>query len=118
MHLQLNATFKITLRLVKVVEKRNEIIECLEMDRIREADEDLSINTHLNNFTMKRDEGKLQETTTLKTSKKKSKKEKKSKSKNLPKFDIDKDIDETEVSKNHQVPEKVKQKKKKKFNLF
>lgn len=102
--------------MVKVVEKRNEIIECLEMDRIREAAEDDSINTHLTNFTLKREE-KLEEPCT-KNTKKKSKKEKKFKIKNLPKFDIDKDIDETEVTKVTSQPEKGKQKKKKKFNLF
>jgi hypothetical protein len=34
-------------RLVEVVERRNEIVECLEMDRIREAEEDRSIRSRL-----------------------------------------------------------------------
>lgn len=38
------------LRLVDVVERRNEIVECLEMDRIREAEEDHSIHTQLGLF--------------------------------------------------------------------
>lgn len=98
------------------MEKRNEIIECLDMDRIREAEEDDSINTHMNNFTMKRDENTVIDEPINKNTKKKSKKEKKLKTKNNPKHDLDKDIDETEVIR--QPPEKIKQKKKKKFNLF
>ena len=34
-------------RLVKVVEQRDEIINCLELDRLREAQEDQSIATHM-----------------------------------------------------------------------
>lgn len=34
-------------RLVKVVEQRDEIINCLELDRLREAQEDESIATHM-----------------------------------------------------------------------
>lgn len=37
-------------RLVEVVERRNEIVECLEMDRIREAEEDRSIHSRLGMF--------------------------------------------------------------------
>jgi hypothetical protein len=37
-------------RLVEVVERRNEIVECLEMDRIREAEEDRSIRSQLGMF--------------------------------------------------------------------
>lgn len=34
-------------RLVKVVEQRDEVINCLELDRLREAQEDQSIATHM-----------------------------------------------------------------------
>ncbi|XP_043471215.1 MICAL-like protein 1 isoform X2 [Leptopilina heterotoma] len=34
-------------RLVQIVERRNEIVECLEMDRKREVEEDRSINKHM-----------------------------------------------------------------------
>ncbi|KAK6637734.1 hypothetical protein RUM44_008156 [Polyplax serrata] len=37
-------------RLVEVVERRNEIIECLDMDRRREVEEDKSIHHHLEAF--------------------------------------------------------------------
>lgn len=37
-------------RLVEVVERRNEVVECLEMDRIREAEEDRSIHSRLGMF--------------------------------------------------------------------
>lgn len=96
-------------RLVEVVERRNEIIECLEMDRVREAEEDDSINNQLNLYTLKKDEGQ----TTQKTKeKKKHKKEKKLKIKGH-KVDADKDVDESEGSTSL-----VKEKKKKKFNIF
>lgn len=37
-------------RLVEIVERRNEIVECLEMDRRREVEEDRSINKHMGLF--------------------------------------------------------------------
>lgn len=45
-------------RLVEIVERRNEIVECLEMDRRREVEEDRSINKHMGLFAGKR-EGKF-----------------------------------------------------------
>lgn len=43
----LNVWFLLINRLVQIVEKRNEIIECLEMDRRREIEEDKSIHKHM-----------------------------------------------------------------------
>ena len=40
-------------RLVQIVEKRNEIIECLEMDRKREVEEDRSINREMDLYAGK-----------------------------------------------------------------
>lgn len=37
-------------RLVDIVERRNEIVECLEMDRRREIEEDKSINQSMGLF--------------------------------------------------------------------
>lgn len=108
-----------TFRLLDIVERRNEIIECLEMDRVREAEEDDSINSHLNMYTLKRDEKMvpaLREKPSKKD-KKKHKNEKKLKSKGQ-KIDIDKDVDECESSSSSISPVKGKEKKKKKFNLF
>jgi hypothetical protein len=99
-------------RLVEIVERRNEIIECLEMDRVREAEEDDSINNQLNLYTLKKDEEKCAESAKVKKEKKKHKKEKKFKLKGH-KVDADKDIDESESSTSS-----VKDKKKKKFNIF
>ncbi|KAK3911043.1 MICAL-like protein 2 [Frankliniella fusca] len=85
-------------RLVEVVERRNEIIECLEMDRKREAEEDKSIHSRLGLFAAKsgKDSG---ETTPKKIMKeKKKKKEKDSKKKKDVKVDADKDIDEVEAA--------------------
>lgn len=59
-------------RLVEIVERRNEIVECLEMDRVREAEENDSINKHLTLYTSKREEEK-----TPSSSEKSQKKEKK-----------------------------------------
>ncbi|EFA10033.2 hypothetical protein TcasGA2_TC012205 [Tribolium castaneum] len=97
-------------RLVEIVERRNEIIECLEMDRVREAEEDDSINNQLNLYNLKKEE--CVERTKEKKEKKKHKKEKKFKLKGA-KIDADKDIDESEGSTSS-----VKDKKKKKFNIF
>ncbi|XP_050305071.1 MICAL-like protein 1 isoform X2 [Anthonomus grandis grandis] len=103
-------------RLVDIVERRNEIIECLEMDRKREAEEDSSISSQLNLYCAKRESDK--------DSPKEEKKEKKKKHKKLNKIihtlkpkkekdhkvDVDKDVDESEVP--------VEKEKKKKFHLF
>ncbi|KAG7172190.1 MICAL-like protein 1-like [Homarus americanus] len=105
-------------RLVKVVEQRDEIINCLELDRLREAQEDESIATHMMQYQEKHIDGiengsSLQvspkKKKTLKLPKKKKKKEKKDKKDT--KADADKDIDETETTE-------VKKKKKKKKWLF
>ncbi|XP_052120221.1 MICAL-like protein 1 [Frankliniella occidentalis] len=85
-------------RLVEVVERRNEIIECLEMDRKREAEEDKSIHTRLGLFAAKAGKGS-EETSPSKSKKdKKKKKEKDSKKKKDVKVDADKDIDEVEAA--------------------
>lgn len=87
-------------RLVEVVERRNEIIECLEMDRIREAQEDQSINSRLGLFAAKNImDTKESSPSPSKTKKeKKKKKEKESKKKKDSKIDADKDIDEVEAA--------------------
>ncbi|XP_068239562.1 MICAL-like protein 1 isoform X2 [Palaemon carinicauda] len=91
-------------RLVKVVEQRDEIINCLELDRLREAQEDESIATHMMQYQEKHIDGiengcvtqnVTKKKKTLKLPRKKKKKEKKDKK--GAKADADKDIDETEV---------------------
>lgn len=47
-------------RLVEIVERRNEIVECLEMDRRREVEEDRSINTRMGIYA-----GKQKKTTII-----------------------------------------------------
>lgn len=101
-------------RLVEIVERRNEIIECLEMDRVREAEEDNSISSQLNLYSMKRDGDKDQPSVEEKKEKKKKLKKIKKIIPSLHKHkekdykaDIDKDVDETESS--------TEKKKKKKF---
>lgn len=103
-------------RLLEIVERRNEIIECLEMDRVREAEEDNSISSQLNLYSLKRDSDKDQPEKDKKEKKKKLKKIKKiiptlhrHKDKEREyKVDIDKDVDETETNS-------AEKKKKKKF---
>nr|CAD7260788.1 unnamed protein product [Timema shepardi] len=107
-------------RLVVVVERRNEIVECLEMDRRREAEEDLSIHTQLGIFAAR---GKPSEESTTPDSHSKSsskkdkdkKKHKKNKEKHIKskteKRDSDKDVDETEQSLNKPVKEKKNKKR-------
>lgn len=114
------------IRLVETVERRNEIIECLEMDRLREAEEDQSIHTRLGLFAGKstsnipsisysiptnahdfmlisyltaKNPTDLQQSSPSKSKKeKKKKKEKDSKKKKDSKLDADKDIDEVEAA--------------------
>nr|CAD7441795.1 unnamed protein product [Timema bartmani] len=107
-------------RLVEVVERRNEIVECLEMDRRREAEEDLSIHTQLGIFAAR---GKpSEESMTLDSQSKSSikkdkdkKKHKKNKEKHIKskteKRDSDKDVDEAEQSLNKPVKEKKNKKR-------
>lgn len=109
---------------MEIVERRNEIIECLEMDRLREAEEDDSISTSLNSYASRRDEQtagniaqnlEVQPTEEIATKKEKSKKSKKEKKKKKSdKLDADKDVDESESS----ITSSNKEKKKKKFALF
>ncbi|XP_074100450.1 MICAL-like protein isoform X1 [Cotesia typhae] len=86
-------------RLVEIVEKRSEIVECLEMDRKREVEEDKSINMHMELYTAKK--GSNEEQKTHKGKKLKLKEKFHIKEKHLlkkgHKKDADKDVDETEV---------------------
>lgn len=85
-------------RLVEVVERRNEIIECLEMDRLREAEEDQSIHTRLGLFAAKNTADSQPPSQSKSKKDKKKKKEKDSKKKKDLKVDADKDIDEVEAA--------------------
>lgn len=68
---------------MEIVERRNEIVECLEMDRVREAEENDSINRHLNMYTLKREEEKLPSTSDVSQKKEKKKLKKKFKLKGI-----------------------------------
>ncbi|XP_060527701.1 F-actin-monooxygenase MICAL3 [Cylas formicarius] len=109
-------------RLIEIVERRNEIIECLEMDRVREAEEDDSIHSQLNLYSLKRESEK--ETRNLESENKSKKDKKHRKEKRFKihlhrhkekgqKIDVDKDVDESEIS-----TYTLEKKSKKKFNLF
>ena len=77
-------------RLMDIVAQRNEIVDCLEMDRLRELEEDESIEVHMGEFAaVRQPEGEDKS--------KKKKKEKERKKKKKDKFhDDDKDIDTSE----------------------
>ncbi|XP_037918777.1 MICAL-like protein 1 isoform X2 [Hermetia illucens] len=99
-------------RLVEVVQLRNEVIECLEMDRLREAEEDMSIKQRLEMHAAKRDEELCKQTPT-KLSKKEKKRQKEAKKLGKSKkLDADKDADESEL------PATEKKEKKKKKNIL
>nr|CAI5869559.1 unnamed protein product [Callosobruchus analis] len=103
-------------RLIEVVEKRNDIVECLESDRIREVREDSSISDHINLYTTKRDEKSESERSTKEKEKKKLKKLKKLK---LFKSDTVKHLNENESSADaSQKQNATLKKEKKKFTLF
>ncbi|KAJ8686467.1 hypothetical protein QAD02_022261 [Eretmocerus hayati] len=86
-------------RLVEIVERRNEIVECLEMDRRREVEEDRSINREMDLYAARNKSENLTDESrrTLKSKKAKVKeKTKEKKSKKGSKKDADKDVDESE----------------------
>ncbi|XP_053987182.1 MICAL-like protein 1 isoform X1 [Hylaeus volcanicus] len=90
-------------RLIEIVERRNEIVECLEMDRRREIEEDRSIHKHMDLFAAKKKNetscNEIEDPSSSKTKKGKLKKRlKEKKFSRSTKKDIDKDIDETELS--------------------
>ena len=79
-------------RLMAIVTNRNEIVDCLEMDRLRELEEDESIEIHLGEYAAIKppDEEEM-----AKKKKETKKKEKKKKKKDKA-YDADKDIDTSE----------------------
>ncbi|EAT41353.1 AAEL007011-PA [Aedes aegypti] len=110
-------------RLVEIVQMRNEVVDCLEMDRLREAEEDMSIKQSIEERTAsqqkhgKKDCDSEKAAASGDSSAKLSKKEKKKlkEAKKLvksKKIDSEKDADETESST------KEKKKKKKFFSDF
>lgn len=109
-------------RLVEIVQMRNEVVDCLEMDRLREAEEDMSIKQSIEERAANQQKHGKKDSDTEKSasgdsSMKLSKKEKKKlkEAKKLvksKKIDSEKDADETENST------KEKKKKKKFFVDF
>lgn len=110
-------------RLVEIVQMRNEVVDCLEMDRLREAEEDMSIKQSIEERAASQQKHGKKDSDTEKSvgsgdsSVKLSKKEKKKlkEAKKLAKskkIDSEKDADETESST------KEKKKKKKFFVDF
>ncbi|KAL3269949.1 hypothetical protein HHI36_009005 [Cryptolaemus montrouzieri] len=87
---------ELTARLLENVERRNEIVDCLEMNRRREIDEDTSISDQMSMFSLQRNESTPASEELSKKEKNKSKKNKEKKSKKN-KMDADKDIDESET---------------------
>ncbi|KAK2588006.1 hypothetical protein KPH14_004081 [Odynerus spinipes] len=88
-------------RLVEIVERRNEIVECLEMDRKRAVEEDKSIHKHMGLFAARNKDAtnsNNESSNSMKSKKIKIKEKiKEKKFKKLAKKDADKDVDETEV---------------------
>lgn len=86
-------------RLVQIVERRNEIVECLEMDRRREVEEDRSISKHMGLYAAKFDTTIDNDVNSPSKTKKGKLKEKlkEKKLKKSHKKDADKDVDEVEV---------------------
>ncbi|XP_066906980.1 MICAL-like protein 1 isoform X2 [Halyomorpha halys] len=79
---------KLIQRLIEVVERRDAIVQCLEMDRLREAEEDKSIHKQLDRFSQAITDERMKVT--------KKHKKKKDKHNTLKMLDIDKDFDESE----------------------
>jgi len=100
-------------RLVSVVEQRNEIVTMLEMERIREIQEDSAIDYHMERVgSAEPAPDKKKKDKKKKKKKEKEKKDKEGSKKKKDSQDDDKDIDEKE-----QAAEKVVKKKSKKIKL-
>jgi len=98
---------KLIAKLVEVVGHRNEIVDCLEMERLREIDEDNAIEDHMSNYAaVKPEEPKKHG---IEKILKRKKKKKKSKIKGV---DADKDIDTSEVKEVAEESSPTKTKKK------
>ena len=80
-------------RLMAIVDERNEIVNCIEMDRVRALEEDDAIETHMEEYAAVKPGPDAEDE--AKTKKKKKKKEKKKKRRDKG-YDADKDIDTKE----------------------
>ena len=95
-------------KLVEVVSQRNFIVDCLEMDRRRELDEDTAIEDHMSSYAAVKPEEKHQ--IALMKILKRRKKKKKNK-------DDEKDVDTSEMKGNDEEKQKKKSAKKKLVSL-
>jgi len=96
-------------KLVEIVTQRNEIVDCLEMDRLRELDEDTAIEDHMSDYAAVKP-AEFPKKGLIKMLKRKKKKKHK---------DDEKDVDTSETKEDHLGEEKVKKKsaRKKLINL-
>ena len=99
---------KLIAKLVEVVSQRNFIVDCLEMDRRRELDEDTAIEDHMSSYAAVKPEEKHQ--IALMKILKRRKKKKKNK-------DDEKDVDTSEMKGNEEEKQKKKSAKKKLVSL-
>ena len=99
---------KLIAKLVEVVAQRNFIVDCLEMDRRRELDEDTAIEDHMSSYAAVKPEEKPQ--IALMKILKRRKKKKKNK-------DDEKDVDTSEMKGNEEEKQKKKSAKKKLVSL-
>merc|ERR1719445_2512626 len=99
---------KLIAKLVEVVSQRNFIVDCLEMDRRRELDEDTAIEDHMSSYAAVKPEEKPQ--IALMKILKRRKKKKKNK-------DDEKDVDTSEMKGNEEEKQKKKSAKKKLVSL-
>merc|ERR1711874_174693 len=95
-------------KLVEIVTQRNEIVDCLEMDRLRELDEDTAIEDHMSEYAAVQPIEKHQ--IALMKILKRRKKKKKNK-------DDEKDVDTSEMKGNDEEKQKKKSAKKKLVSL-
>ena len=99
---------KLIKKLVEVVGLRNEIVDCLEMDRLRELDEDLAIEDHMSNYAAVKPEEQKKGISKILKMKKKKKKDK----------DNEKDIDTSEFPEAEVQVQNEKKKKSAKKKLL
>ena len=100
---------KLIKKLVEVVGLRNEIVDCLELDRLRERDEDTAIEDHMSNYAaVKPVEEPKKTLTKMLRIKKKKKKDR----------DSEKDVDTSEIQDPEELTSTEKKKKSTKKKLL
>lgn len=93
---------KLIKKLVEIVSQRNEIVDCLEMDRLRELEEDTAIEDHMSSYAAVQPTEEITKKSLAAKLLRIRNKKKKKKQKDV---DSEKDIDESEAAADQVLPQ-------------